>query len=31
VWGQLAANAYSEAQLEQQLTKIRACLGLWIK
>ena len=26
VWGQLAANAYSEAQLEQQLTNIRACL-----
>ena len=26
VWGQLAANAYSEAQLEQQLTDIRACL-----
>ena len=29
VWGQLAANAYSEAQLEQQLTKIRACLLTW--
>jgi diadenosine tetraphosphate (Ap4A) HIT family hydrolase len=26
VWGQLAANAYSEAQLVQQLTDIRACL-----
>ena len=26
VWGQLAANAYGEAQLEQQLTNIRACL-----
>jgi len=26
VWGQLAANAYSEAQLVQQLTNIRACL-----
>ena len=28
VWGQLAANAYSEAQLAQQLTNIRACLKL---
>jgi hypothetical protein len=26
VWGQLAANAYSEAQLVQQLTDIRAYL-----
>ena len=31
VWGQLAANAYSEAQLEQQLTHIRACLQAWIE
>ena len=29
VWGQLAANAYGEAQLEQQLTNIRACLLTW--
>ena len=28
VWGQLAANAYSEAQLVQQLTNIRVCLQL---
>ena len=28
VWGQLATNAYSEAQLVQQLTNIRACLQL---
>ena len=28
VWGQLAANTYSEAQLVQQLTDIRACLQL---
>ena len=26
VWGQLASNTYSEAQLVQQLTDIRACL-----
>ena len=26
VWGQLAVNTYSEAQLVQQLTDIRACL-----
>jgi len=26
VWGQLAANTYSEAQLVQQLTDIRTCL-----
>jgi diadenosine tetraphosphate (Ap4A) HIT family hydrolase len=31
VWGQLAANAYSEAQLEQQLTHIRACLQALIE
>ena len=29
VWGRLAANAYGEAQLEQQLTNIRACLLTW--
>jgi diadenosine tetraphosphate (Ap4A) HIT family hydrolase len=28
VWGQLVANTYSEAQLVQQLTDIRACLKL---
>ena len=28
VWGQLVANACSEAQLVQQLTDIRACLKL---
>ena len=28
VWGQLAVNPYSEVQLVQQLTDIRACLKL---
>ena len=28
VWGQLAANAYSEVQLVQQLANIRVCLKL---
>ena len=28
VWGQLATNTYSEVQLVQQLTDIRACLKL---